>query len=164
MSAVQGEAAAAILSMVQDLIARDHQQEIASQLPVTNQDISMKDGACFDVATYYIGAAGGTAEYPDWLKQANHNGVNMLEKTSGSKTLLTTEPIVFNGVKLPKGALFKRTSDGYAVLRLTPFSFDNPVDQLASGSEVTKAVVQQRIALQKVGGYTLDKLLESATK
>ena len=54
----KGEAAQTLLTMIKEVISRDAEAQAVSDLPVTSKNIELRDGACFDVAAYYIGAAG----------------------------------------------------------------------------------------------------------
>lgn len=131
-----------------------------SELPVTKSDIRVGDGACFDVAAYYIGAAG--SGWQNKLKSVTVNGVNILEKTHGSHTFMLQEPAVLNGVELPKGTLMQQGDDGgWAMLRLTPFCFDDPKDQLATGSELTKAYENEKEAITRIGGVSLGNIVSA---
>ncbi len=149
-----GEAAASIMQMVDDVLARQTSIEAGaepvSDLPVTGHDIEISDGACSDMTWYYI-----NEKIRPYVVE---NDVPMLEKIGGAKTFLTTEPIIFNGVRLPKGALMTHEDDGWAFLRLTPFSFDNPDDKLAFGSEVSKALRNQQVTAQTLGSLSLSRL------
>jgi len=154
-----------LLSMAQDVLARnDTADEVVSDLPVTEERVSITNGACFDVFTYYVGAAATTDAWPDYLKKFQAGAVNMLEKNTGVHTYLTTQPTVFNGVRLPKGALFSKADDEkWAFLRLTPFAFDEPADQLAFGSEISKTLKNERENLLRLGGVSLAALERRAT-
>jgi hypothetical protein len=160
----QSESADEIINMVKGVLERDKSGNHDSDIPVTQKEVRIRNGACFDVTAYYLGAAAGTNRRPDWLKSVSENGVEMLEKTNGSHTFLSTQPIKFNGVNLPKGALFAKYDDGWAMLRLTAFAFDKPEDQEASaGSELSKAYVQQRESIIEIGGTALHHLVGKAT-
>lgn len=147
---ISGDAALAIVNMVDDIIGREASTEVATDLPVTNQDIKISYGACFDVASYYL--------FSETRPYEAENGVPMLEKLGGAHTFLTTEPLVFNGVRLPKGALMTRQDDGWAFLRLTPFSFDNSDDKMAFGSEVSKALRDPKVTSQALGSLSIARL------
>jgi hypothetical protein len=151
-----GEAATTLLGMIDSSLARVPGAEQPSDLPVTHKEVKIRDGACFDVTSYYIGAAGGR----NGLRTIDEGGVKLLEKTMGSHTFMSTEPLVFNGVQLPKGALFNKNDDGYAFTRLTMFAFDNPADQIAvAGSELAKTQASEEQTLRAIGGTTLNHLL-----
>ena len=79
----------------------------------------------------------------------------MIKKTSGAKTFLTSAPVTFNGVQIPKGSLMKHEDDGWALLRLTPFSFDRPDDKLAFGSEINKALDTAEPTIELLGSVSL---------
>lgn len=145
-----------LLEMMQEAIART---SFTSDLNVTNEQVHISKSACFDVMTYYLGGA---------TKQGIHafeeNGVHMLEKTYGGNTFLTLEPIMFNGVKLPKGALFSKADDeGWFFQRLTPFTFDAPADAAVFGSEVAKTKDIEKDSIAQLGGFSLARLVEHTT-
>lgn len=153
-----GESAAVLMGMVNQAVNRETFQ---SQLKVTDKNIKIRDGACFDVISYYLGGAydelglNGQAS-----SQVEISGVSMLEKFTGAHTFLLQEPTLFNGVTLPKGSLMAKQDDGgWAFLRLTAFAFDNPKDQeAAGGSEISKAYIHEAEAIKRIGGMTLASL------
>lgn len=107
-----------------------------SDIPATDQRVSVSAGACFDVYGYYI-----DAQKIRQLHYTEVNGQPLLEKTHGAHTFINTRPLMFKGVELPKGALFVQADDGnYAFLRLTPFVFDEYNDMVSAfGTEVLEA-------------------------
>lgn len=152
-----GEAAGVLLDLVTEVVARTKTNQLFSELPVTNEQISITRGACFDVSSYYIGGAGQSL-----LRNVEVGDVKLIEKTHGSHTFMTTSSTIFNGVKLPKGALLSQQQDGgWAFLRLTPFTFDNESDQSAFGSEMAKTYYNETQALRAIGGTTLSHLLKN---
>ena len=158
------EAANTLINLVNGVLERQQNKDFSSDLAVTKTQIRIKDGACFDVLNYYLGAANNVDLNPNYLsKFVAENNVKLLKKTMGSHTFLSTDPIVFNGVKLPKGALFTKTDDGWALLRLTPFSFDQANDQKAFGTEIDKAYLIQKDTVNFVGGIAIDVLAQRAS-
>jgi hypothetical protein len=156
-----GESAATIVGLISQLLDRADSGAIDSELPVSDQDVSMRDGSCFDVFFYYIGAINQNhmASQSVELKKVKVNDVAMLEKTYGKHTFLTTQPVRFNGVNLPKGSLMANDGNGgWVFSRLTPFAFDEPKDQLAMGSEVTAAYHAERETIEQIGGTTLEHI------
>lgn len=149
-----GEAASTLLALVDGALNRPVNQPLSSELPVTSGEISIRNGACFDVSTYYVSAAAMFR-----VNKVVVGGVELLEKTMGSHTYMTTRVTEFNGVALPKGSLLSRADDGWAFLRLTPFTFDSDADQLAFGSELAKTRENEVVALQRLGGTTLSHLV-----
>lgn len=159
MPSNSGEAAAVLVSMAREAISR---RSTDSDLPVTNDRIHITNGACFDVVAYYMGAAEHTINRVEQgLTNVAVDAVQLLEKTHGSHTYLTKDTIRFHGVRIPKGSLMQHAEDGgWALLRLTPFSFDNPKDQLAFGSEISKALENESRAIQRVGDISLAGLMK----
>lgn len=153
------ESATVLLDLIDDALSRDTSTEQPTDLPVTQSLFSIQGGACFDVVSYYIGAASNSSVLPDKLRTVTKAEVTLLEKTEGAHTFLTTHEMTFNGVRLPKGALFIQNPDGWAFLRLTMFTFDALEDQNAvAGSELAKTLKNEAAALRSIGGTTLTHL------
>ncbi len=152
-----------LIEMAQQAVGRTAYD---SDLPVSKVDVSMQLHACFDVASYYIGGS-LMPKRMDGVAVKKEKGVPMLEKTYGGETSMLLEPTLFNGVVLPKGSLmakiepggYRQDGDGkWVFLRLTPFTFDSPEDQVATGTEMPKALARDRI----IGSVTLDTLVYNA--
>jgi hypothetical protein len=161
------EAATTLLDLIQSSLTRSLDAEVTSDLPVTRQEIHIRAGACFDAVAYYISAAAGNTGQTRKLQRITEGNVELLEKIDeGAHTFLSTHPLTFNGVKLPRGSLFTRSDDGWAFLRLTPFAFDEPADQLAFGSEIAKARANEGPrhfgSIKKIGGMSLLNLMATA--
>jgi hypothetical protein len=145
-----------------------NRQMVPSALPVTNQYVEMQDKACFDVFQYYLGAAEMSESYaPGSLRHASvssPDGVEtkLLEKHYGGETVMLTDETWFNGIKLPQGSLLRRFDDGYAFLRLTPFTFDRSSDREAFGSEIKKAEQYNEWVIRQGGEVALQRLIEAA--
>jgi len=132
----QDEAFCALQNILIQLLNKDQNDNQPSDIVASKDAISINEGACFDVATYYCQAY----EYGRlYLKIIN--GQRFLEKTHGSHTLINLSPIYFNGIQLPKGSLFTTVNnDEFAFLRLTPLMFDNRQDMVSAfGAEIIKA-------------------------
>lgn len=158
------EPAHVLLDIARQTVLR---QSFDSSLPVTEEQIDIKDGACFDVFTYYVGAAAGERDWGtnNWLHETTVGDVRLLEKTHGNHTFMSTTEVQFNGVVLPKGALFQQATDGgFAFQRLTPFTFDEAVDQQAFGSEITKTYLNEAEAVSRIGGAVLRNLVVGAQR
>lgn len=155
-----GDAASTIFNLLKQVVDREVSGLFNSDLPVTDKDISMRDGSCFDVFNYYLQAVSDKRPQGKGLSRVNIEGVEMLEKTFGKHTFLTTMPFKLNGIELPKGSLMARDTEGkWAFTRLTPFTFDSPVDQLAMGSEVEAAYAAERETITRIGGTTINHLI-----
>lgn len=131
----QDEAFCALQNILIQLLNKDQNDNQPSDIVASKDAISINEGACFDVATYYCQAY----EYGRlYLKIIN--GQRFLEKTHGSHTLINLSPIYFNGIQLPKGSLFTTVNnDEFAFLRLTPLMFDNRQDMVSAfGAEIIK--------------------------
>lgn len=128
-------------------------RDLVNDVSMTEQRIAINDGACFDVASYYAQALD-----LGQLAKISIDKAMFLEKTHGSHTFLNMQPIVFNGLQLPKGCLFTRDDDGkLGFLRLTPFALDSREDMVAAfGTEVLKAEANGG-NLQKVLDYMRDE-------
>ncbi len=160
---VDGEAASLLVGIIDGVLTRgttDTAEPRPTDLPVTSQRYRIRDGACFDVAAYYIAAAGENRSNNS-SRIVTDGDVSMLEKTYGSHTFMLTEPALFNGTPLPKGSLLSKHDDGYAFLRLTPFTFDNPTDQLALDPELAKARSNEAENIRHIGGVTMRHLTDA---
>lgn len=131
----QDNALCALQAILMQLIDKTVDDQ-SSDITATSDSIGVKDGACFDVTSYFCQAfqCGN-------LYQKIINGKRFFIKTCGSHTLINLTPIWFNGIELPKGSLFTTVNnDEFAFLRLTPFMFDNREDMLSAfGTEIIKA-------------------------
>lgn len=154
-----------LFGIVQEVINRTA-NTTDSELPVTLSEVKIEGGSCFDVTTYYVGSAayyGKTSRTPK-LRQIKPHGVPMLEKTHGNHTFMLLKPTKFNGVNLPKGTLMQQGDDnGWAMLRLTPFCFDNPIDRQATGSEMAKTISHEQEAIGRIGGLALHNVANYAS-
>lgn len=162
------EPARILLAMAQQAV-RSPRLKNLSDLPVAHGDIKLRDSSCFDVAAYYVGAADltqagvQTGLVKTDIETEDGRTLTLLDKLHGGKTTLSTQPLTFNGVDVPKGSLFMRQEDGsYAFLRLTPFTFDSPEDQRAFGSEMDKMYQQQTMQVRSIGGAALNNLIQAA--
>jgi len=170
-----GKAARTLLGMIDDALVRPSGTPLETSLPVTSNKVEFSTGACGDVAGYFIKSANEATlvkvgrrqmvEQSKSLQAVAEDGINFLQKRLGTNTsYLSIESMVFNGVRLPKGALFTKGDDGgWAFLRLTPFAFDDPEDQVAAaGSEIPERVVREQQFGHNVGGITLSRFVELA--
>ena len=154
-----GEASRALLDLAQQALSAPRS---GTTLPLTQRPIDVTKGACFDVTGYYVSAALETGR--QGIAPIEVAGVPMLEKNIGAHTYMLTEETLFNGVRLPKGALMGRLSDeGWAFLRLTSFTFDSEDDKQVFDAEIRKAVVNNELrAGRKLGEVSLRFLTDSA--
>lgn len=146
-----------LIEMMQGAVSRIN---YVSDLPVTKEVVHVSEKSCFDIMTYYLIGATNHSLY-----KHTENNVQMLENTHGVNNFITEQPIVFNGVRLPKGALFGKAKGdgGWFFQRLTPFTFDEPADIAVFGSEVAKAKDIQKDSIAQLGGFSLVRLVEYAT-
>lgn len=155
------EPARVLIEMVQDCLGDRTGSNNLPELPVTQSEIKIKNGACFDVTQNYISAASESRG----LGQIEDSGVRLLKKTNSTvTTYMLQEPTALNGVRLPKGTLMQKGDDGgWAMLRLTPFCFDDPIDRLAMGSEIAKIDNGiTKTTATRVGETALNTLIEAA--
>ncbi len=131
--ATKDEALKTIQGMMRQLKDNNGQSDVEP----TKDDVRLRDGACFDVASYY----GGAINYPGGLQVDEVGGKTFLAKTHGSRTHMNMEPVWYKGVQIPTGGLFKKGSDGgMAFLRLTPFALSSREAMVdAFGTEIIKA-------------------------
>lgn len=162
----QSEPTSVLFTMIDDVLARaiDPDTGVLTDLPVTSNEVQFMNGACFDVAAYYVGAAHDTRYglHGIKLKEIQENGVRLLEKTHGIHTFLSLDPMTFNGVRIPKGALFSKSEDNNWIFqRLTPFAFDDGKDQMVFGSEMSKMFLNEREVVERIGDVTLRALIQT---
>lgn len=116
-----------------------------SDIPVTESEVAMRDGSCFDLPYYYHDAAKRFE-----LTEVKEPTAMLYD--GASNTYLTQNKVQFNGVNLPKGSLMKKGSDGnWAFLRLTPFCFDEEYKQDVFGTEIIKGLQRVRLTLGRYG-------------
>ncbi len=152
-----------LVGLAQGALKRDAVAGALKELPVTTSDVEITNGACFDVAAYYLGAAEKFRDSSRGLEHVTASDVAMLEKTHGRHTFMLQERAILNGVALPKGTLMQQGADGgWAMLRLTPFCFDSPEDQLATGSELAKAYANETQAITSIGGVSLAHIVAAS--
>jgi hypothetical protein len=106
-----------LVSLMQHALGRDSAKAHASSIRVHVGAVQMNSGSCKDAETYFgqSSTTGDLSVSPDKV---------MLHKSSGEKTAINLEPVVYNGVELPPGCLFQVHADGYTFVRLTSFCFE----------------------------------------
>ena len=105
-----------------------------SDIPVTRDHVALRDKGCKDVETYFS----QSAAMPGTLQTVQIGDKSFWHKTHGGHTYLNLEEVVYNGVELPPGYLFKQSDDGgFALLRATGFAFDKAVADQLFGSGMT---------------------------
>ncbi|MCA9348990.1 hypothetical protein KC878_02470 [Candidatus Saccharibacteria bacterium] len=148
---VLGEGFATLVGLMQDCLEPTGQGLPA--IHATNIRGEIKEGACADMATYYLRAK---------LRETNigqdSNHVPAWHKLNeGVETVITKEPASINGIKVPPGALLKQQADGgYLLQRLTPWA----LGQSESRWQVFGAELQKAASL----GNTFHNLSAIATR
>jgi hypothetical protein len=105
-----------------------------SDLPVVSERVSLRDKGCKDVEEYFS----QSAALPDALAVVQINNKNFWHKTHGGHTFINLEEIVYNGVELPPGYLFRKDGEGYTLLRATGFVFDKSTADQLFGAPMTE--------------------------
>lgn len=114
----------------------DEQGLPISELPVSTENGGVKTYGCKDVESYFMQAR----SMPDKLSTVDVNGKKFWHKTHGGPTYLSLQSVVYNGVELPPGSVFRQTEDGgYMFLRLTGFTFDLDKAEECFGASITDA-------------------------
>lgn len=127
-----------LISIIKDIESRhcDVQGNPISEIPVSSESGGVKTHGCKDVETYFVQAH----ELEDKLTEVEINGKMFWHKTHGGPTFLSLEDVIYNGVVLPPGSVFRQTDDGgYMFLRLTGFTFDLEKAEELFGSGITDA-------------------------
>lgn len=122
---IDNEPARLLYSLMQQSISPNRNTE-ASDIPVFNGRVHMKDSSCKDAEVYFSGSIGEG-------KFSVHDvgGKKMLHKHSGGATAINLEPIMYKGVEIPAGGLFQRHYDNesettsYVFVRITSFAFED---------------------------------------
>ncbi|MBC7708320.1 hypothetical protein H7Y63_03785 [Polaromonas sp.] len=108
-------AAQIVINMLRESVTRPGDPEL-TELPVSHARVEIKDGGCKDAEVYI--AAGDDIAY------AEDGSPLLLKSTYKRPSVITLKETVFNGVRLPAGALLAVEDEGYVFMRLTAFSFD----------------------------------------
>lgn len=136
---IPSDPAAAILINTLKQINRQHQQ--LSDLPVSKEKVSFSAGTCKDLETYFSQSANEYSESvieingKKYLKEGSHHvDVNHM--------MINLEPIVFNGIVLPIGNLFRDSDnkDGFCYMRPTAFCFDQDYANQIFGEEYRESI------------------------
>lgn len=151
-----------LVGLMKDCIAREKvKDDPKSDLEVEKSDGHVEVGACFDVAAYYMGSL---EQKNGLVKVEPVGGVVLLHKKHGKETYLSTTPLLFNGVTIPKGSLLSEKDGKWLFMRLTPFSFDNPSDRLVLHAEYLAANKARKDKYRGLGDASLATLIRSAKK
>lgn len=125
------------LKACQNILSQLISREKSGEVPPSNSEwVPMNDGSCFDVTRYYI-----EANSDGKLRTIDIDGNVYLKKSNDAPTMINTNPVLYNGILLPRGSLSRQLDDGQLVfLRLTPFIFDTKEEMISAfGTEITKA-------------------------
>lgn len=107
-----------------------------SDIPVTKQRVELRDKGCKDVEVYFS----QSATIPGALTTVNIGDKLFWHKTHGGHTYVNLEAVVYNGVELPPGYVFRQAEDGgYALLRATGYVFEKPVADTLFGAPMTES-------------------------
>ena len=126
---VSDPAAQAVIAMLRDVISRDAHDVYPElvELPTSAARIEIRDGGCKDAEVYI---ADGTEVTP-----ASDGTPLLLKSTYARPSAITLQPTVLNGVRLPAGALLAIEADGYELMRLTGYSFDQQEASVVFGAQ-----------------------------
>lgn len=117
------------------------QSQPISDLAVSPSRVSFKAGACKDLETYFSSSVNENSHDiidingKKYLKEGSrHVDVNHM--------MINLEPVVFNGVLLSAGNLFRDSDseDGYHYMRPTAFCFDQDYAQQVFGEEYRESI------------------------
>ncbi len=116
------------------------QRQSTSDLPVSQSEISFKAGTCKDLETYFSSSVN---EYTDYIIEVN--GKKYLKSGTGHQDvkpmMINLETIVFNGVSLPPGNLFRHDNqNSYHYMRPTAFCFDQKYADQVFGEEYRESI------------------------
>jgi len=111
-----------------------------SDLPISSEKVSFKAGTCKDLETYFSNSINEYSAYTvnisgkRFLKEGSHHSdVNHM--------IINLEPIVFNGITLSPGNLFRDDyKGGFHYMRPTAFCFDQNFADEVFGEEYRKSI------------------------
>ncbi|MPM20692.1 hypothetical protein SDC9_67128 [bioreactor metagenome] len=130
-------AAALLIRIIKQL---HRQSSLPSDLPVSSEEVSFKAGTCKDLETYFSNSVKEGSHYTvhadhkRFLKEGGHHpDVNHM--------MINLEPIVFNGIILPPGNLFRDDNNGgFHYMRPTAFCFDQQYSDQVFGKEYRESI------------------------
>ncbi|MEI8068066.1 MAG: hypothetical protein WCG91_03950 [Candidatus Shapirobacteria bacterium] len=112
-----------------------------SDLPISEERTSFLTGTCKDLETYFSSSVNEHSERiieinnKKYLKEGSHHvDVNPM--------MINLEPIVFNGIRLPAGNLFRESNnkDAFHYMRPTAFCFDQEYANEVFGEEYRESI------------------------
>ena len=117
------------------------QRQSVSDLPISKSETSFRAGTCKDLECYFSASVNdGTSSTIEingkkYLKQGSHH-------PDVKPMMINLEPIIFNGVLLPPGNLFRNSDkqDGFYYMRSTAFCFDQKYAQQVFGEEYRESI------------------------
>ena len=122
---VEDPAAQTLLDMLGDVVNRNKSDvHVTSDLPVSKDIIHIRDGSCKDIELYL-------AEGHEVVSGEMH----FYRSSYKVPTLISLQPLTFNGVRMPAGALFAQRDDGFVFMRPSGYSFDDAVALSAFGQQ-----------------------------
>ncbi len=115
------------------------QRQSISDLPVSQSEISFKTGTCKDLETYFSSSVNDSTDYivevngKKYLKSGTHH-------QDVKPMMINLETIMFNGIPLPPGNLFRNSENGYHYMRPTAFCFDQEYTAQVFGKEYRESI------------------------
>ena len=116
------------------------QRQSTSDLPVSQSEVSFKTGTCKDLETYFSSSVNESTHYI-----VEVNGKKYLKSGTGHQDvkpmMINLETIVFNGISLAPGNLFRRDNqDSYHYMRPTAFCFNQEYAGQVFGEEYRESI------------------------
>lgn len=114
-----GDVPADMLLLMSRQVLEREDDDRASDIPVYEGRVAMRNGSCKDVEAYYAQATIMNGK----LQVERHAGKVFLCKDHGASTLLNSEPVKYNGITIPPGFVWGRQDEYIIPMRATAYCF-----------------------------------------
>lgn len=150
MSEATDPAAKAVIDMLKDTVDRVESAEDMQELPVSKSRVELRDGGCKDAEVYIADS--------NEISHAEDGSPLFLQSTYKRKSVLTLQPTLLSGVRIPAGALLAVENDGYLLMRLTGYSFTPEEAAVVFGAQ--EAENRQNSARYGNRSFSVDKMIK----
>lgn len=107
-------AAQTVIELLRGVVTREASELDGVVLPASGDRIELKDGSCKDAEAYIAKGQPREEESGEML---------FWDSSYHVPSVLTLQPTVLNGVKIPAGSLLARRGEGFLFMRATTFAF-----------------------------------------
>ncbi|HSX36081.1 MAG TPA: hypothetical protein VLH84_04070 [Patescibacteria group bacterium] len=119
-------AARTVIDLLKAVVDRTATPQDAPILPLSSHRVEIRDGSCKDIEVYL---ADGQPIHD------STGNARLLAAPYSRPVAMTRQPTYLNGVRLPSGTLLAVEDDGYLMMRVTAFAFDDQVAAEAFGPQ-----------------------------